>query len=214
MGLYDTLGVEADADGPAIKKAYRKKAKQAHPDVKGGSEEAFHEVTRAYLVLSDPKKRSRYDKTGSIDDDAQQENSAPLQMISKVFQVVMEQYLSASDSALLVGDCIDVIRQTIQDENLQVLKFVEKRKRDLKRLEHLAKRFHKKSDGDNIFHQMIKFRTRLAAQDIENGQKGFAVGKQALVILSEYSFDTDKMAPEEIMHIMRNFRAAPREEGG
>lgn len=63
MTLYDTLGVEPAADTPAIKRAYRKAAKRAHPDA-GGSAEAFGDLNRALQVLSDPISRARYDRTG------------------------------------------------------------------------------------------------------------------------------------------------------
>ncbi len=64
--LYEILGVSRDADGDAIKKAYRKLARQLHPDVNPDPEtqEKFKEVTRAYEVLSDPEKRQMYDLGG------------------------------------------------------------------------------------------------------------------------------------------------------
>ncbi|MBD8870021.1 molecular chaperone DnaJ [Nocardioides donggukensis] len=64
--LYDLLGVSRDADADAIKKAYRKQARQLHPDVNPDPEtqERFKEVSRAYEVLSDPQKRAAYDRGG------------------------------------------------------------------------------------------------------------------------------------------------------
>ncbi len=64
---YEVLGVSRDADGDAIKKAYRKLALKYHPDRNGGSEEAeekFKEATEAYEVLRDQEKRARYDRFG------------------------------------------------------------------------------------------------------------------------------------------------------
>lgn len=64
---YQVLGVDRNADDAAIKKAYRKLAKKYHPDTnsgKPGAEEKFKEITEAYNVLSDEKKRKLYDQFG------------------------------------------------------------------------------------------------------------------------------------------------------
>src|SRR4051812_43288786 len=61
---YAALGVPKDADAAAIKKAYRKLARQLHPDANPGDEVAerrFKEVGEAYAVLSDPEQRKQYD---------------------------------------------------------------------------------------------------------------------------------------------------------
>jgi curved DNA-binding protein len=61
---YAELGVAPDSDDKAIKQAYRKLARQHHPDVKPGdkaSEERFKEINEAYQALSDPERRKKYD---------------------------------------------------------------------------------------------------------------------------------------------------------
>ena len=63
--LYDTLGVPKNASADEIKKAYRKLARQHHPDASGGDESKFKEVQGAYDVLSDPEKRKAYDAYGA-----------------------------------------------------------------------------------------------------------------------------------------------------
>ncbi len=70
--LYELLGVSRDADGDAIKKAYRRLARQLHPDVNPdpATQERFKEVSRAYEVLSDPQKRAAYDRGGDVFGDA------------------------------------------------------------------------------------------------------------------------------------------------
>lgn len=64
---YEVLGVEKNASADEIKKAYRKKAIQYHPDKNPGDKEAeekFKEAAEAYDVLSNPDKRARYDQFG------------------------------------------------------------------------------------------------------------------------------------------------------
>ena len=61
--LYDTLGVSRTADQKEIKKAYRKLALRLHPD-KGGDEEMFKKISKAYDTLSDEKQRKIYDMYG------------------------------------------------------------------------------------------------------------------------------------------------------
>ncbi len=63
---YEILGVSRNASEGEIKTAFRRLARQYHPDVskEAGAEEKFKEINEAYSVLSDPEKRARYDRFG------------------------------------------------------------------------------------------------------------------------------------------------------
>src|SRR5678809_205998 len=68
---YEILGIKRDAKPEEIKKAYRRLARKYHPDVNPGdktAEERFKMMSEAHDVLSDPKKRSVYDRFGQYSD--------------------------------------------------------------------------------------------------------------------------------------------------
>jgi len=64
--FYQILGVSRDADADTLKRAYRKLARQYHPDVnkEPGAEDKFKEIGKAYEALADPETRARYDQFG------------------------------------------------------------------------------------------------------------------------------------------------------
>src|SRR5204862_3429569 len=64
---YEVLGVSRDADETAIKKAFRRLARELHPDVNAhdpDAEEKFKEAAEAYEILNDPERRATYDRYG------------------------------------------------------------------------------------------------------------------------------------------------------
>jgi len=67
--FYQVLGIGREATLEEVKRAYRRLARQYHPDVNGspGATDKFREVQEAYEVLSDPEKRRNYDRLGVID---------------------------------------------------------------------------------------------------------------------------------------------------
>jgi len=74
---YDLLGVSKSASADEIKKAFRTKAHQFHPDKQTGDAEKFKEINEAYQVLGDAEKRQQYDQYGQTHDQARRQGGAP-----------------------------------------------------------------------------------------------------------------------------------------
>jgi curved DNA-binding protein CbpA len=123
MNHYETLGVDSDATLDEIKKAYRAFAKELHPD-KGGDEEQFKALNRAYVVLSDSEKREFYDLHGDIDE-------AKQNRLDEVLGAMIEDALNAEASDV-AKHVLDEIRQGVAEMNRKERQ-LEKREAKLKK---------------------------------------------------------------------------------
>jgi len=142
LDLYEILGVERDASPKEIKKAYRKKASEFHPDKNGGKEcEEFHHVQTAYEVLSDPDRRKAYDENGYYED--QDHDKMAVQMFINVFS---DHVLKLQETDDIVGLICDNMRRRI--ESLKDDIFSEDK--NIKKIRKMIKRTKKKSGGRNL----------------------------------------------------------------
>lgn len=146
MSLYDTLGVTPDADADTIKKAFRKKAKETHPDHNPEADpEAFKAVNEAYAVLSVPERRKDYDETGSSQEKPAIEAEAQGFVLQALAQVLDTPH----------GDCVTNATVILQG------KFAEHR-RNMERVDQIEKDLLAKrakatvKDGQpNLIHMVI-----------------------------------------------------------
>jgi curved DNA-binding protein CbpA len=99
------LGVARDADNDAIKAAYRRLAKECHPDKVGDDGAArFNEITRAYDLLRDPRRRRFYDRFGNDPHELGLEGSAISQALrAKSAEDGVEERVSRADCPICEG---------------------------------------------------------------------------------------------------------------
>lgn len=92
--LYKILGVKKNAGANVIKKVYRKRAAQTHPD-KGGDREEFEELVFSYRILSNPALKEKYDKGELVDDDLKPDPTelAKISLIMSAFNGAVEEIL-------------------------------------------------------------------------------------------------------------------------
>lgn len=139
--LYETLGVPSDADEVAIKTAYRKKIRQAHPD-KGGSTEEAAELIVAWSVLSDPAKRLRYDQTGQTSPTPEPVTRMASDAVAIFLQVVLEE-----DER---GDLTRIVRDKVHNTRLSALMAQGEANKALAKLRKVRNRLHFKAEDMKI----------------------------------------------------------------
>lgn len=195
MNPYDTLGVNPTASQAEIKRAYRKRAyrkraKKQHPDG-GGTAKQFHELSRAMLVLNDPAKREKFDRTGEIDEDAVDNTLA--QAITGIVGFIA-QAVSNSQNPLT----LDLVTQGKKYFRQQQVEFENAEKNIRKKLDAFRKveaRFSGKGKAPLIKRALLA-QIQEAQAPLVQLAKQIESCKAALAILDECVFAFDQPAPQ------------------
>lgn len=187
--LYNTLGLDRSASSTDIRKAYRRKAKEHHPD-QGGDPQAFHALTRAHDVLGDDAKRERYDRTGKVDDSpAQNEDAAALAMLAALIESIGE------DENAVHEDIIGTMRNALKDAGKQVDVQLGDAKKTVKRFEKLAKQLKRKANASGVVAAMFANNVAKAQARVDAGVAHRRNIDRAVELLEGYSFEPEK-APQ------------------
>ena len=187
IDLYKLLGLKRGASKAEVRKAYRRKAKVSHPD-KGGSAEAFSALATAHDVLSDERRRERYDATGEIV--AAKPNNADVAAIEIIAQKLGLIIHSEHDvSALGIGEMIE---QAIREDIARRQAGIADHNRAIERAARLRARVKRKADGaDNTLARVLGWHERSAKDLIKKSEDAVSSMERALEILDGYSFIDD-----------------------
>lgn len=184
--LYETLGVDKDADKAAIRKAYRRRARETHPD-SGGSAEAFHAIELAHRVLSDDERRKRYDRTGRADDSAViNGDAAPLSMLAAMIDSLI------SEPGAIHDDIIGEMRKGLTAAGKDTDKQLAEARQAVARLLKLVGRLKRTGKANGAVEAMF-------ARNVENAQARVDAGiehrrniDRAIELLEGYSFEPEE----------------------
>lgn len=202
--LYSTLGVDKQSSEEQIKKAFKKKAKESHPD-KGGDKEKFVNINKAYQILSDDSKRKKYDETGQIDDF--NENDAATNELLALFNKVIESY---SPEQLKEIDIIRTIKIDLNNTTKNINELITRNGKYQKDLKKIIKRVNKKKDTNrNIFLPVVEAKIKKIETDIFYLERQKLVLKKAEEIVDEYE---DCKEGEEAFALMMKYGSSYFEE--
>jgi curved DNA-binding protein CbpA len=185
---YDILGVGRDADEAAIRTAFRRLAKESHPD-SGGDTDAFVLVQKAQDLLLDPVRRKVFDATGYDPELADARDIQGLMLIEKlVNDIVLDEREPGS------FDPLEKMRAMLQSE-------IRKARFHMREMEshgarvnrHLRRLGH--SAGTDVLGYMFRARMEAIAKAIHDSEKQVKAGERALEMLDIYSYEIDTAQP-------------------
>ena len=197
IDLYKILDVKRTAPRKDIRKAYRKKAKTAHPDG-GGSVEAFNALVVAYSVLSDQDRRTLYDETGEV------ETPQPNNIDGGAIEIIAEKLglVIHAEHDLAAMDVGALIEQALQDDIASRKASVAHQQRAGERLAKLRTRAKRKAEGDgNLMARVLDWHEVAIQSHIKKHEGAIRHLERALDILKDYSF-TDETAAAQTEEVV------------
>lgn len=194
---YEELGVPRDAPTEAVRRAYRKRAKKAHPDA-GGSQAAFERLSRALTILVDPDKRAKFDTTGAIDEGSvNNDRAAAINILVSVAGMAVEQSFAGGGDPEKV-DLVALMRATIKNHTAQLRDAHKKLESEGKKMLAVAARFRFKKKGVDTIKQAIESRGKEIMRNAADVAEKIRLDDLALVMVDDYSFDAEPIVP--MMH--------------
>jgi curved DNA-binding protein CbpA len=179
--------VKRSAAPEEIQKAYRRKAKTSHPDG-GGSVEAFGELATAHAVLTDPKRREKYDRTGEIDPPRSNTiDASAIEIIAQKLGLIIhaEQDVTSMDIGAL-------IERAIQSDIVERQTEISRLKRAIERATKLRDRVRRKGTGEsNALAGVLDWHEAATKVQIKKNEDAVSSLERALEILADYSFASD-----------------------
>ena len=187
--LYSILGVSKEATEQEIKKAYRKLAKQHHPD-RGGDENKFKEISFAYEVLSDSERRTKYDQTGNTKVEV---DPFDARMNDFIINVVLPEIENAWDDNF---DLIGNVKKTIEKGEMSAMKKELEIQAQLKVLRSRIIRVSR-TEGDNKIGMLGNARIENYERHLEhiNGEMEFLKRCKSEIETYLYDFESSESIP-------------------
>jgi curved DNA-binding protein CbpA len=203
IDLYKLLGIKRGATREEIRKAYRVMAKIFHPD-SGGSVQQFSALATAHEVLSDTKRRERYDATGEIEQ-ARPDNPdvGAMEIIAQKLGLILH-----AEHDVTSMDIGALIEQAICDDIARRKSSIADQKRAIERAGRLRGRVKRKEkSADNTLAGVLDWHERSAKDLITKHEEGVATMQRALEILDGYHFEDEfqvAAACDEVSEALRD----------
>lgn len=178
--LYKILGVDKKSSKDEIKRQYRKKAMENHPD-HGGDQEKFNELAISYKILISDEERERYDNGENVFE----KKDSNLEIIMPVILDVICRSANVKFYNILVNTKQIIAERKYNECDIMI----EQLKNNKEKLIEFNKRI--KHDKENVIAQIVKTQEELIDKEIKKLERKKENYENALKFLDEYSYVTD-----------------------
>jgi curved DNA-binding protein CbpA len=182
--LYDVLGITSESSPKQIKDAFRKRAKDLHPDHDGGDEEKMKELNKAYSILKNPSLRKKYDETGDADEcDVNNTEPAIVRFMAELtFEMVKSP--PASVASFLKSKLV------IWERCYQQAKGATKH--ELVNLEKFKERIESVPENNTVIVDIIDDNIKAIKSRLKDIDTDFGYRSEAIKRMQEYKFKDDE----------------------
>ena len=185
---YATLGIDKTADSKTVRGAFRRKAKQSHPDA-GGQPGEFEKVQKAHLLLTDDRRRAKFDATGEVEDDVPDNT---MQGAISVIMSFLDHFLTEAvgkGHSIDGMNVIDICRFNIAKKVENYEGAIGLMNTHIGMVQKIIKKTKRKKPGSDVLlkaleWQVVELKRKLAAPAAEK-----KAHQDALALLQDYEFD-------------------------
>lgn len=183
MNHYTTIGVSQDATPEEIKKSYRDRSKELHPDANNGDDKGFAELAKAYEVLSDPERRKKYDETG---DDSSNNDAAQVSSIIANLTVVFLDHEDVKTKSLT-----EFIKKAINEQLKGGNDAIKKAEKEIENATNAKNRIKREKEGHNLILSVLENKIQESTSAIIRHKAAILLFKKVLEEIGAYSYLVD-----------------------
>lgn len=194
MSLYDTLGINKDASKEEIKKAYKNKAKESHPD-KGGSTDKMVALNKAYSILNDESKKEKYDKTGEVDERGDEFKNKSLDLLRSLLRDAFVSKSVFNEDEYKYRNVISEMKSKIKSTIFNLEQEKAKFQKEKKRVSEILERFSTK--GNNYIILLLEGDIIGLGRRIVDIEKEINFLNDFLPLLDDYSYQFEDVGITE-----------------
>lgn len=194
--LYDVLGIDKNADHESIKKAYRNKTRECHPDRHADKAEQFKQVQEAWEVLGDKDKRDYYDATGQIPGAVinDPELAETVELISTALRHVISRAFEMN-RPLKSFDMVNALDAHFQDTIKSAKTMINQIQKLIDAMEDSIKRYKRKKEGENLLASVTRALIAEKQKDIEGVKASITKFENIKKLLKDYGYEIEKIDP-------------------